>query len=323
MSDATGRLARWAPSVRALRGAGILVGVLLACALLGLVVGGAAVGIAALLGAASVITLTLRGPSRGDFAWFVIVLASGSAASAALATEPIVGLVVTLTVLALAPLVLRHGAVAGIVPVIVSTLGTGDIPVSPWSAVAGIGIGAVVAALVLRRLGLPRLDAALPAPRVIRGYLVLLASLTGLAMAFGIAAELPHAVWIVIAISTVLVPMSHDTFARARPRITGTVLGAVLGSAVATALPPAVSVALAVAALLFGIAHAISGHRVEFVALMALAVVTLIGAAAPVDALEAGATRIGLTVLGTGVAIAAGLALVRLEVGSSRSASRN
>lgn len=311
-------LARWVPPARALRAAAIVVALVIGCGAVGWIWGGEGAGTAALLGAASVLPLALRRPHWLELAWFVAAVAAGSALAVLWQGQALVGAAVAGAVVSVAPIVRRYGAVAGVLAVVVANIGAGAVAAEPsvtgWAVVGG----AVVSAVVIRLLPLPAVPAIVPGTRVVDAYTVLLAGLSGVTTAVVIGLGLDHGVWAVIALAMVLVPMSHETVARARPRIVGTVIGALAGSALAASLPAGPVIAVGLVALLAGIAHIVAGRQHQSVAFTAMAVVALVGAGHASVAVGAGFERIGFTIIGTAVAVGAGLLLVRVESRSGR-----
>lgn len=119
-----------------------------------------------------------------------------------------------------------------------------------------------------------------------------------------------NAFWIVLTISTVLLPDSPTTLARAAQRSVGTIAGVVVALPVAVLVPKAFLAPLAVVGLLVGLAY-MSRNYAIFAALVGFGIVLLLGA--PDDRFLAFAAMRGLDVVIGGV-IALAVATVVLPV---------
>ncbi|WP_193746340.1 FUSC family protein [Demequina aestuarii] len=304
---------RWVPPRRALALATMVVGVVLVIGAGAWWLGGRGAAMASVLGAVSVIALALRRPTWSHLWWFSVVLAGGGTGAVWTGSALAVGVLVAVSVLGVAPIALRYGPVVAIVPVVIAGLAMGADGIEPAAAVAGVFFGVLACAAALRTLPIPTVTATPLSRSLIVAYLAVLALLSGLTTATVIALEMPHGLWIVIALAMVLAPQSHETMPRARARIVGTVAGAAGGAVAATLLPLTALLVAGGAALLISVALAFAGRQSEFIAFMAFSVVALVSAGGVETAWAAGLSRVWLTALGTAVAIAAGLLLARRE----------
>lgn len=119
-----------------------------------------------------------------------------------------------------------------------------------------------------------------------------------------------NAFWIVLTISTVLLPDSPTTLVRAAQRSVGTIVGVLLALPVAALLPEALLTPVAVVGLLVGLAYMNRNYSV-FAALVGSAIVLLLGA--PDDQFLAYAAMRGIDVV-VGGAIALAVATIVLPV---------
>lgn len=302
------------PPSQAVRLAAIVVGVLVAVALAVGLVAGAGAGVGAALGGLTVVMVSLMDGPR----WHAIALGVGIAGIAALATLArddalLLGLVTAAAVAVTVPVVLRYGPVCGTAPVVAAVAGTAAADIGPWAAGVGVAAAAVAVPVAIAALGLARLPAT-PLPRRTGAiYVAALAIGSGAAIGIGVALELEHALWMVVALSAVLVPAHGETTARARRRVAGTVVGTLAGAVLATVLPAWLAVPLAIAAAIGGVGWSIAKEETRGAAFTAAVIVLLAGAATTADAWDAALQRIGLTSVGVVAAIGMALLIARLE----------
>ena len=247
------------PPPGAVRLAAIVVGVLVAVALAVGWVAGVGAGVGAALGGLTVVMVSLMSGPR----WHAVALGVAIAVIAALATLArddalLLGLLVASAAAVTVPVVLRYGPVCGTAPVVAAVEGTTAADIGPWAAAVGVAAAGVAVPVAIAALGLARLPAA-PLPRRTGAIYVAALSLgSGVAIGIGRALELEHALWLVVALSAVLVPARGETTARARRRVTGTVVGTLAGAVLATVLPGWVAIPLAVAAAVGGLGWSIA-----------------------------------------------------------------
>ncbi|MDN4481098.1 FUSC family protein [Demequina muriae] len=319
MADVHG-VRRWVPPRPALAVAAFVVGIVMVIAATAWMVGGEGLAMSSALGAVSVIALAARRPSWPHLLWFGVVLAGCGAGAVATEDPRAVGALVALSVLAVTPIAVRYGPVVAIVPVVIADLAVGADRIDPGAALAGVLVGALVCAAAMRALPMPAAPAAGRAPSGMGAYLAILAFLAGITTGIIVAYDLPHGVWIVIALAMVWVPDAGETMPRARARIAGTVVGAAAGAVAATMLPVPAALAGAGVALLLSVALMFAGRRREFVASTAFAVVVVVSVGGGEGAWDAGFSRVWLTALGAAVAVGAGVVVARLEGSRQRRA---
>ncbi|WP_156171855.1 FUSC family protein [Demequina rhizosphaerae] len=302
------------PPGKALRLAGVVVAVLVAVAVAVGVVAGVGAGVGAALGGLTVVMVSLMSGPR----WHAIALGVAIAVLAAGATLArddalVLGLLTAASAVVTYPVVLRYGPVTGTAPVVLAVAGTVAADIGPWAAAAGVAAAAVAVPLALAALGLAKLPAAALPRRTTIAYVAALAAGSGIAIGIGRALELAHALWLVVALSAVLVPVRGETTARARRRVVGTVVGTLVGAVLASVLPTWLAIALAVAAAVGGLAWSIAKDEIRGAAFTAAVIVLLAGAASTAGAWDAALQRIGLTVVGVVLASALALLIARLE----------
>lgn len=302
------------PPTRVLRLAAVLVAVILGVALVGLWWGGPPVAVAAALGAVSVLVLSLQRPPWSHVAWLAGAVAVGAALATRLADAPVLlGLVTALSVLATLPVVLRYGAVTSTTAVVVAAAGTEVSSIGPAAAAGGVLLGAGLLTLVMRRLVRSATVPARPGRAVLVAYVVALATGSGIAIALARGLDVGHAMWVVVALSAVLVPVAGETTRQARLRVVGTVIGVLVASVVASLVPQAVDGVLAAGCLLLGIAWVLVGDQTRGSAFMAALLVLVAASAQSGAAWGVAAQRAGLTLVGALVAVVLGLAVARLD----------
>lgn len=301
------------PPRAAMRVAGIVVAIVLGCASVGFVVDGVDLAVSCAVGSVAVLALALRGPSWPSVVWFVVVLAAASALASQELAAVAAGLVVAVAVIVQLPVVRRYGAVVGVVPVIVANIAGGTLESEPIFAAMGTVMGAVLTIAAVRVLRIPRVPAPDVGRRVAWAYVLMLGLTAGAVTAVVVHEDLPHGMWLVIALSTVLVPMPHETVARGRVRVAGTIVGALVGSAVAALVPAWIAIAVGLVAVFVSVAMMVAHRRHAFVAYGALAVVVLVGAGHGDVAVDAAAVRVGWTLAGALVAAGAGWVISTIE----------
>ncbi|MDN4479138.1 FUSC family protein [Demequina sp. SYSU T00039] len=302
------------PPMPAVRLASTVVGVLVAVAVAVGLVAGVGAGVGAALGGLTVVMVSLMSGPR----WHAVALGAAVGVIAALATLArddalLLGVLTAVAAAVTLPVVLRYGPVCGTAPVVAAVAGTAAAEIGPWAAAVGVVVAAVAVPLALAALGLARLPATPLPRRTTAAYVAALALGSGAAIAIGSALELEHALWLVVALSAVLVPVSGETTSRARRRVIGTVLGTLAGAVLASFLPTWLGIALAVAAAVGGLAWSIAKDEIRGSAFTAAVIVLLAGAASTAGAWDAALQRIGLTVIGVVVAIALALLIARVE----------
>ncbi len=308
------RAAAWIPPAKVLRLVVVLVAVLVAIALVGLWWGGASAAVASALGAVSVLLLALKQPPWWHTAALGLVTAAGASAATVVAGSSWgLGLVVAVTVLATAPLVLRHGAIVSTTPVVVALAGMDASSIGPVAAAAGIIAASLLMVLAVALLGLAIPLPPAPERAVLLAYVGVLAVGSGLAVGVVTALGVSHGYWVVIALTAVLVPVAGETTAKARGRIAGTVAGAIVASGLALVLPGLAAAVVAVLSLLLGIAWAVMGSQARGAALTAVAIVLLSAAGATTEAWEVAGERALLTLVGGVFAAVLGLAFARFD----------
>lgn len=302
------------PPTPALRLAAIVVAVLLAAAVAVGLIAGLGAGVGAAFGGLTVVMVSLMSGPR----WHAAALGIAVAALAALATlarddAVALGLLAAASALVTLPVVLRYGPVAGTAPVVVAVAGTAAADIGPWAALVGVSAGAVAVAVALAALGLARLPAASLPRRTAIAYIAALAAGSGVALGIGRALDLDHALWLVVALSAVLVPVTGETSARARRRVIGTVAGTLVGAVLASFLPPWLAIGLALLAAVTGVAWSVAKDEVRGSGFTAAVIVLLSGAASTAGAWDAALQRIGLTLVGVVAAIGLALLIARVE----------
>ena len=309
----TAFVSRVLPPGRVLRLVAVLVGVIVAVVLACWWWGGVAVGVAAALGAIAVLVLALHRPPWLHVVGFVVLVGAGAAAATAIDGAWALGTVVALTVAATAPFVLRHGPIVSSAPVVIAAAGTEVADIGPGAAFAGVAAAGLLTAISIAVLGLRVPAAPLPRRDVLLAYIVALALGSGLAVGVTVAVGLSHAIWIIIAMSAVLVPVAGETTRRARARVGGTIVGVLAATLVAQVLPGGVNAALAAGLLVLGIAWVIAKEERRGGAMTAAAVVLVYAAGQDEAAWEVAAWRAGLTLVGGVLAALLALAIARLE----------
>ncbi|WP_062302607.1 FUSC family protein [Demequina subtropica] len=310
----TASSSRLLPPGQALRLAAMLIAVVLGIAVVVGLVMGAGAGVGAALGGLMVLVMALqRGP-----VWHPVVLGIVVAALAAAATTqddaPVaVGLLTAAAALVSAPAVLRYGPVVGIAPVVVAAAGTDVATIGPGAAFVGVALGAAALPAIAAAMGLAKLDPTPLPARIAWPYVAALAAGSGVAI--GVARELgvAHSMWVVIALSAVLIPVRGETAPRARRRVLGTVAGTLAGAVLASLIPGWLGAACAVLAAVIGTGWSLARDEVRGAAFTAAALVLVAGVASAAGAWDAALQRIGLTVIGVVLAMLLALVLARLE----------
>ncbi len=307
------------PPRAATRLAIVVVGVLVGVAVPAGLLLGAGTGVAAALGGVSVLLAALR---EGPW-WRPVSLGLTTAAFASLAAVStdrplLLAFAVAGAVLAAAPTVLALGPVLSASPVVVAAAGTEAATAGPLAIGLGAAIGAVAVTVVIRGVIGVRLPPTRLRPGVAWTYVVSLAVGAGAAIGVATALDVGHALWIVVALSAVLVPAASETLRHATARVVGTIVGALVGTGVATVLPGWGLAAVAVPALVLGVGWAIGGSQSRGSGWTAAAVVLLAAAIERDAAWETALERAGLTGVGVGVAVALALVVARAETRSDR-----
>ncbi|WP_296666890.1 FUSC family protein, partial [Demequina sp.] len=225
----------------------------------------------------------------------------------------LLGLIVAASVMAAAPHVLKLGPVVGAAPVAVAAAGTDAAAAGPVALGVGAAVGALAVTVVLRALLKVRVPPTPLAPRLAWTYLIALAAGAGLAIAVARAFDVAHSLWIVVALSAVLVPAARETQRHAVARVVGTLVGALLATVVASVLPGWALVVVAVIGLVFGIGWALAQSQSAGSAWTAGAIVLIAGAIEANAAWDAALQRAGLTVIGGAIAAVLALAIARAE----------
>ncbi|WP_082110088.1 FUSC family protein [Demequina phytophila] len=302
------------PPVKALRLALVIVAILVAVAAAVGLVAGVGAGVGAALGGLTVVTVSLMTGPR----WHAVALGLAIAVLAALATlarddAAVLGLLTAAAAAATLPVVLRYGPVCGTAPVVIAVAGTSAADIGPWAALVGVAGAALLVPLVVGALGLARLTPGTVGRRIGIAYVSALAVGAGLAIGVATALDVEHALWLVVALTAVLVPIRAETTPRARRRVVGTVLGTLAGAVLATLLPTGLANVLAVVAAIGGVAWTLVKDEVRGSAFTAAVIVLLAGAASAAGAWDAAVQRIGLTIVGVVIAVALALLMARLE----------
>ncbi|WP_062515989.1 FUSC family protein [Demequina gelatinilytica] len=305
---------RLLPPGRALRLAALLIAILLGVAVaVGLVMGVGA-GVGAALGGLMVLVMALqRGPVWHPVALGVVIAALAAAATTQDDAPVAVGLLTAAAALVSVPAVLRHGPVVGISPVVVAAAGTDAATIGPGGAFVGVALGAAALPAVAAAMGLARLDPTPLPARIAWPYVAALAAGSGIAIGVARALDVAHSMWVVIALSAVLIPVRGETTARARRRVLGTVVGTLAGAVLASLLPGWLGGACAVLAAVVGTGWSLARDEVRGAAFTAAALVLVAGLASAAGAWDAALQRIGLTVVGVVLAVLLALGLARLE----------
>ncbi|WP_084101835.1 FUSC family protein [Demequina sp. NBRC 110051] len=286
--------------------------------------GGPSAGVASVLGVIAVLMLALRRPPATHVLALGVIVAVGSSGATLVAPSPWgLAAVVAASVLATFPLVLRHGAVVSSVPVVVALAGTDAVAIGPEGALAGILLAAVLTIGVVRLLRLRAPAPPTPSRRVLVVYLGAVAFGSALAAGLIVAWEVPHGVWVIVALSAVLLPVAGETVRAARARVLGTVVGTVVASAASMVLPAVISLALVAVLLVWGIAWIIAKNQARGAGFVAAAVVLIAGVSTSEAAWEVAGQRALLTLVGGLAAVALGLIVARLDRSwSQRAATR-
>lgn len=302
------------PPGRASKLAAVVVAVLVTVAVAVGAVAGIGAGVGAALGGLTVAIVSLMsGPRRHAIGLGLAIAVLAALATLARDDALLLGLLTAASAAVTYPVVLRYGPVTGTAPVVIAVAGTAAADIGPWSAMVGVAAAAVTVPLALAALGLARLPAKALPRRTSLVYVVALAAGSGLAIGIGRGIDLEHALWLVVALSAVLVPVRGETTARARRRVVGTVIGTLAGAVLASVLPAWLAIVLAAAAAVGGLAWSIARDEIRGAAFIAAVIVLLAGAASPVGAWDAALQRIGLTVVGVILAVLLALLIARLE----------
>ncbi|SEJ21966.1 FUSC family protein [Demequina mangrovi] len=310
----TASSSRLLPPGPALRLAAVLIVILLGVAVtVGLVLGLGA-GVGAALGGLMVLVMALqRGPVWHPVA-FGLAVAGLAAGATTLDDSPLgVGLLTAAAALVSAPVVLRYGPVVGIAPVVVAAAGTDVATIGPGAAFIGVAAGAAALPAIAAAMGLAKLDPTPLPARIAWPYVAALALGGGAAIGVARALDVSHAMWVVIALSAVLIPVRGETSARARRRVVGTVIGTLAGAVLASLLVSWLAGALAVLAAVVGTGWALARDEVRGAAFTAAALVLVAGVASTAGAWDAAVQRVELTVVGVALAVLLALGLARLE----------
>ncbi|WP_062463622.1 FUSC family protein [Demequina soli] len=301
---------RLLPPGTALRRAVVVVAVILAVAVATGAVGGVTVGVASALGALSVLVVAIRTDDwRLPFGFGAVVAVLAAVATTAADDPILLGLIVAASAIAGQPLVRRLGPVLGPAPVVVAAAGTDAASIGPGAAAVGVMLGAAAVTLIVG-VALPTRLPPAPVPRRLTWtYLLGLACGAGLSIAVATALDVPHALWLVVALSAVLVPGAAETRAKAAGRVVGTIVGVVAGTGLAALLPPWAAVAVAAVATMIGLGWSLTRARRAAAAWYAVSVVLLAAAAEPDAAWGTAVDRAGLTLVGGALALVLALAV--------------